>query len=422
MEEPPSVFKKSTDLGYCIRNRFLARSPDYKITYFIPHDSVHPENGQVSFAIQSILELNPFLKATIGLYSNYALHITIDEQNPIHPRYKIPREDILNSDILPLQVIPRVTESSITWEIAGYKYILHLSPILIQGYYKGDLIISVNQNSLLNFERYRNESDIIGHSGYDLIDTTGLPGNTNQWEEEFNGNVEVIPKGPSSIGVDVVFHNTSAVYGIPEHSNEVSLKDTMDSEPYRLYNSDVFLYKLDRTDGLYGSIPFMVSKHAGVFWVNSSDTSIDIRTSGNDKITHWYSETGVLELMLFLSSSPIDLISTFTVMTGPAALPPLFSLGYHQCRWNYYSQKEVLEINSKFDYYDIPLDVIWLDIEHTDKKKYFTWDSEAFPEPIKMQDILALNGRKLVNIIDPHILIDPNYEVYNFFNSNSKFK
>ena len=34
---------------------------------------------------------------------------------------------------------------------------------------------------------------------------------------------------------------------------------------------------------------------------------------------------------------------------------------------------------------DIPYDVLWLDIEHTDGKRYFTWDSYKFPEPKKMQ-------------------------------------
>jgi alpha-glucosidase (family GH31 glycosyl hydrolase) len=27
---------------------------------------------------------------------------------------------------------------------------------------------------------------------------------------------------------------------------------------------------------------------------------------------------------------------------------------------------------------------MWLDIEHTDNKKYFTWDSRKFPTPLDM--------------------------------------
>lgn len=58
---------------------------------------------------------------------------------------------------------------------------------------------------------------------------------------------------------------------------------------------------------------------------------------------------------------------------------------------------------------ELPCDVIWLDIEYADNKKYFTWDKKAFPEPRKMLDKLIEDGRKLVTIIDPHIKYEPDY-------------
>lgn len=64
-----------------------------------------------------------------------------------------------------------------------------------------------------------------------------------------------------------------------------------------------------------------------------------------------------------------------------------------------------------FDKYDIPYDVLWLDIEHTDGKRYFTWDRNKFPNPKDMQASLKAKGRKLVTIIDPHIKKDDNYFV-----------
>lgn len=42
------------------------------------------------------------------------------------------------------------------------------------------------------------------------------------------------------------------------------------SEPYRMYNLDVFEYELDSPFSLYGSIPYMLGHSAagtsGVFW------------------------------------------------------------------------------------------------------------------------------------------------------------
>jgi hypothetical protein len=47
-----------------------------------------------------------------------------------------------------------------------------------------------------------------------------------------------------------------------------------------------------------------------------------------------------------------------------------FALAHHQCRWNYNDQDDVRNVDNKMDEYDIPNDVMWLDIEHTDTKRY----------------------------------------------------
>ena len=52
-------------------------------------------------------------------------------------------------------------------------------------------------------------------------------------------------------------------------------------------------------------------------------------------------------------------------------------------------------MNANADRHDIPVDVIWLDIEHTDGKKYFTWDSGRFPDSKAMIDHVASYGRKV---------------------------
>ena len=88
-------------------------------------------------------------------------------------------------------------------------------------------------------------------------------------------------------------------------------------------------------------------------------------------------------------------------------------MGYHQCRWNYKDQEDVSAVDAGFDAHDIPYDVLWLDIEHTDGKRYFTWDSNYFPTPIEMQDDIASRGRKMVTIVDPHIKRDTEWKFFN---------
>lgn len=53
--------------------------------------------------------------------------------------------------------------------------------------------------------------------------------------------------------------------------------------------------------------------------------------------------------------------------------------------------------------FEIPCDAIWLDIEYSDSRKYFTWNKETFPNAKLLLENLIKEGRKLITIIDPHI-------------------
>ncbi len=219
----------------------------------------------------------------------------------------------------------------------------------------------------------------------------------------------------------------------PPHAGPLALKETRGGEgnyvePYRMYNADVFEYILDSPMTLYGSIPFMQAHRkdssAAVFWLNAAETWVDITRAKESKNplalgigaktsthTHWISESGLLDVFVFLGPTPSDLTRAYGELTGYTAMPQEFAIGYHQCRWNYVSDDDVKDVDRKMDKFKIPYDVIWLDIEYTDEKKYFTWDPNTFPDPIGMGKQLEEHGRKLVTIIDPHIKNVDGYHV-----------
>ena len=195
-----------------------------------------------------------------------------------------------------------------------------------------------------------------------------------------------------------------------------------------MYNSDVFEYELDSPMTLYGSIPFMQAHRkdstVGIFWLNAAETWVDIvksKISSNplsfgiggkaDTRTHWFSESGLLDVFVFLGPSSHNVMQAYAELTGPSQLPQQFAIAYHQCRWNYVTDEDVKDVDRKFDKHNIPYDVIWLDIEYTDGKKYFTWDAHTFADPIGMQKQLDAHGRKLVAIIDPHIKNEGGYHI-----------
>jgi alpha-glucosidase len=39
-----------------------------------------------------------------------------------------------------------------------------------------------------------------------------------------------------------------------------------------------------------------------------------------------------------------DVVTSYTDLTGKPELPPLWALGYHQCKWSYYPESNVKEI------------------------------------------------------------------------------
>lgn len=97
---------------------------------------------------------------------------------------------------------------------------------------------------------------------------------------------------------------------------------------------------------------------------------------------------------------------------GVAPLPQYSTLAYHQSRYSYTSIEDVKSVVNGFDNGDFPLDVIWLDIDYTDSKRYFTWHPDNFADPIGLQEFLNNTGRRLVGIIDPHYHVYDDYSIW----------
>lgn len=328
-----------------------------------------------------------------------------------------------------------VTE--VSWGPEGqFKAVIRHAPFGMEFWSGQEKHVVFNGRGFLNVEHWRPKID---RPQADENNTEAEPvepaeDESTWWEESFGGNTDSKPKGPESVALDISFPGYGHVYGLAEHAGPLSLKETGGGEgkydqPYRMYNSDIFEYELDSPMTLYGSIPFMQahkkSSSVGVFWLNAAETWVDITKSKHDTNpltlgltggvvdthTHWMSESGLLDIFVMLGPTPQDLSKSYGELTGYTAMPALFSIAYHQCRWNYVSDEDVKDVDRKFDKFNIPYDVIWLDIEYTDDKKYFTWDPMNFPDPISMEKQLDETERKLVVIIDPHIKNKEGYPV-----------
>lgn len=115
---------------------------------------------------------------------------------------------------------------------------------------------------------------------------------------------------------------------------------------------------------------------------------------------------------VFAGPRMVDILHDYTWLTGRMSLPPLWALGYHQCRWYAYTQETFEDVGRRHRDTEIPCDTLWLDIEYMDGYRVFTWNGEQFPDPQAMLARLAGQGFRVITIIDPGVKYDPGYPVF----------
>jgi alpha-glucosidase len=128
--------------------------------------------------------------------------------------------------------------------------------------------------------------------------------------------------------------------------------------------------------------------------------------------TSFWADGGELQYYYIHGPHMMDVVKRYHSLTGTHPMPPLWALGYHQCRWSYYPESKVREITSGFRKNKIPCDAIYLDIDYMDGYRCFTWNRKYFPDPKKLVKDLSDQGFKTVVIIDPGIRVDDNYGVF----------
>ncbi|RXW18704.1 hypothetical protein EST38_g7152 [Candolleomyces aberdarensis] len=436
-------FKTCSQSGFCRRGRALAqRAQEAKSSWTSPY-SIEPtsvvleEGAVVKAGVKSSLypEINFGLE--VRIQEDGVVRVRMDEASGLHKRYDEAASWALISN--------PVTSRSVKWTVGkkdiravygtkkDIEVVISYQPLQVTLYRNGKEQVVVNGQGLLHMEHFRKKPEPPAPKTEGSEEQTVIePPNPRAWfegdkeddlwEETFGTWTDSKPKGPESLSVDINFPNHGFVYGIPQHATRLALPSTKGesptfTDPYRLYNADVFEYLASSPVSLYGSIPLMHAHSedstVAVFHLVGSETWIDVsHDSEKSTQTHWVSESGILDLFILPGPTPDEVFAQYARLTGTPVLPAQFSLGYHQCRWNYVSSEDVRTVNKRFDEEDIPMDVLWLDIEYSPDHKYFIWNEKTFPDPVEMINDVAATGRKMVVIVDPHLKRDSSYPVF----------
>ncbi|MBX6380683.1 MAG: glycoside hydrolase family 31 protein [Thermoflavifilum aggregans] len=171
------------------------------------------------------------------------------------------------------------------------------------------------------------------------------------------------------------------------------------------------------SDPLYATYPFYIgilpSHVFGLFFDNTFKSFFNFGGSTDDRMYFFGAEGGEMNYYFFGASTVAAILQDYTALTGRMPMPPLWSLGYQQCRYSYMSQQQLLDVARRFRQDSLPCDVIYCDIDYMRGYRVFTWNPETYPDPKSMTDTLKKLGMHLVTIIDPGIKIDSNgYEPY----------
>jgi alpha-glucosidase len=175
------------------------------------------------------------------------------------------------------------------------------------------------------------------------------------------------------------------------------------------WNSDTPGY-LEGRDPIYQTVPFYTALQNGsaygIFFDNSYRSYFDFAKSSQQRM--WFgAEGGELNYYFFYGPSLKKVLNRYADLTGHMPLPPLWALGNQQSRWSYYPERMVAEVVNEYRRRDLPLDVVYLDIDYMQGYRVFTWDRERFPQPKALSEKLGQQGVKLVTIVDPGVKYQP---------------
>ncbi|KAK6921750.1 Glycoside hydrolase family 31 [Dillenia turbinata] len=203
--------------------------------------------------------------------------------------------------------------------------------------------------------------------------------------------------------------------GLGENTQPHGIK-LFPNDPYTLYTTDISAINLN-TD-LYGSHPvYMDLRNVGgeafahaVLLLNGN--GMDVFYRGVSLISTF--SPGLLLSMLLISTLSLwaDLLSM-----------PYWSFGFHQCRWGYHNLSVVEDVVANYEKAEIPLDVIWNDVDHMDGHKDFTLNPTNYPRPklLAFLNKIHAKGVKYFVIIDPGIGVNSTYGVYQRGMANDVF-
>lgn len=190
------------------------------------------------------------------------------------------------------------------------------------------------------------------------------------------------------------------VYGLGERFTAFNKRE----QTVRMLNRDALGV---RNSNAYKNIPFYVSSSGYGLFVNSHrDTEFNFGSRSMESVNiHIPGEAAEYYI---ITGNMKQIVSTYTMLTGPAALPPKWSFGvWYSNSFKASSRQAIEEDANYFREHNIPCDVIHFDCYWLRDNMWcdFKWDEKMYPDHEGMLRGLKDNHFKVCVWINPYVTV-----------------
>src|SRR3984957_11338300 len=201
------------------------------------------------------------------------------------------------------------------------------------------------------------------------------------------------------LGVDEYF------YGLGEKAPPLNKR----RQKFTMWNTDNAFY-VEGTDPIYQSIPFYIGLQNGaaygIFFDNSYRSNFDFGQE-SQSYAAFSADGGEMNYYFIQGPAVPKVLERYAELTGHMPMPPIWALGNQQSRYSYYPDTVAEGVVKRYREHDLPLDVLFLDIDYMNEYRVFTWDPRRFPNPLGLTTELKKDGVKVVTSMDPGVAYQP---------------
>ncbi|MBQ0039724.1 MAG: alpha-glucosidase [Treponema sp.] len=182
---------------------------------------------------------------------------------------------------------------------------------------------------------------------------------------------------------------------------------------YTSWCTDEFEHSEEK-NSLYGAHNFFIvdgKETFGVFFDIPGRVTFDVGYTDPDLLTIT-PENQDYEIYIIEGNNAAEITSEFRTLIGESYIPPRWAFGIGQSRWGYGSEADLKKVQEGYRKNNIPLDMIYLDIDYMERFKDFTVNPESYSDFADCISKLKEDNIRVIPIIDAGVKVEEGYDVY----------